>query len=225
MNKTIEFFYEIANIPRESGNEENIANYLCEFAQKRNLYYTKDQYNNVIIKKKNNNKTPIILQAHMDMVCEKDNNIEFDFKKDSIKVIEENGYLRAERTTLGADNGIGIAQILNILDSNLNYNIEAIFTVSEETSMIGADKVDLSNIEGKQLINLDGFEKNTIIIESASFFDIILKSKYFLKNTNEKTFYKEKDYIRLQPENSTMDPIIVPDCKILGKVAGVFRKM
>ena len=56
MNKTIEFFYEIANIPRESGNEENIANYLCEFAQKRNLYYTKDQYNNVIIKKKNNNK-------------------------------------------------------------------------------------------------------------------------------------------------------------------------
>lgn len=190
MNKTIEFFYEIANIPRESGNEENIANYLCEFAQKRSLYYTKDQYNNVIIKKKNNNKTPIILQAHMDMVCEKDNNIEFDFKKDSIKVIEENGYLRAEGTTLGADNGIGIAQILNILDSNLNYNIEAIFTVSEETSMIGADKIDLSNIEGKQLINLDGFERNTIIIESASFFDIILKSKYLLKNTNEKTFYK-----------------------------------
>lgn len=190
MSKTIEFFYEISKIPRESGNEKNIANYLCEFAKKRNLYYKKDQYNNVIIKKKNNSKIPIILQAHMDMVCEKDNDIEFDFKKDSIKVVEENGYLRAEGTTLGADNGIGIAQILNILDNNLTSNIEAVFTVSEETSMIGADKIDLSNLEGKQLINLDGFEKNTIIIESASFFDIILTSNYKFKCTNEKNFYK-----------------------------------
>lgn len=190
MNKTIEFFYEISKIPRESGNEKNIANYLCEFAKERNLYYKKDKYNNVIIKKKNNNKVPIILQAHMDMVCEKDNDIEFDFEKDSIKVVEENGYLRAKGTTLGADNGIGIAQILNILDNNLTSNIEAIFTVSEETSMIGADKIDLSEIEGKQLINLDGFEENTIIIESASFFDIILNSNYAFKSTNEKKFYK-----------------------------------
>lgn len=190
MNKTIEFFKEIAKIPRESGNEENIAQYLCKFAQKRKLYYKKDKYNNVIIKKKNNDKMPIILQAHMDMVCEKDNNIEFNFKKDSIKVIEEDGYLRAEGTTLGADNGIGIAQILNILDNNLNNNIEAIFTVSEETSMIGADKIDLSEIEGKQLINLDGFEENTIIIESASFFDIILKSKYTLKKSDKNNLYK-----------------------------------
>lgn len=192
MNKTIEIFKEIAKIPRESGNEENIANYLCQFAKKRNLYYKKDQYNNVIIKKKNNNKDPIILQAHMDMVCEKDSNIKFDFKKDSIKVIEENGYLRADRTTLGADNGIGIAQILNILDNNSDSNIEAVFTVSEETSMIGADKIDLSNLEGKQLINLDGFEKNTIIVESASFFDIVLNSNYTLEGTNEKNFYKVK---------------------------------
>lgn len=190
MNKTIEFFYEISKIPRESGNEKNIANYLCEFAKKRSLYYKKDKYNNVIIKKKNNNKVPIILQAHMDMVCEKDNDIEFDFEKDNIKVVEENGYLRAKGTTLGADNGIGIAQILNILDNNLTSNIEAIFTVSEETSMIGADKIDLSEIEGKQLINLDGFEENTIIIESASFFDIILNSNYAFKSTSEKNFYK-----------------------------------
>ncbi len=190
MNKTIEFFYEISKIPRESGNEENIAKYLCEFAKKRNLFYRKDQYNNVIIKKKNNNKTPIILQAHMDMVCEKDDNIEFNFKEDSIEAVEEKGYLKAKGTTLGADNGIGIAQILNILDSNLSANVEAVFTVSEETSMIGADKIDLSILEGKQLINLDGFEKNTIIIESASFFDIILTSNYIFKHANEKDFYK-----------------------------------
>lgn len=71
MNKTIEFFYEISKIPRESGKEEKIANYLCNFAEKRTLYYEKDKYNNVIIKKKTSQKEPIILQAHMDMVCEK----------------------------------------------------------------------------------------------------------------------------------------------------------
>ena len=118
MSKTIDFFNEISKIPRESGNEENISNYLCKFAEERSLYYEKDRYNNVIIKKKNSNKAPIILQAHMDMVCEKGADKEFDFGNDSIEVIEENGYLRANGTTLGADNGIGVAQILNILDDS-----------------------------------------------------------------------------------------------------------
>ena len=69
--KTIEFFKEISKIPRESGNEEKISEYLCEFAQKRNLFYFRDKYNNVLIKKKTCNKRPLILQAHTDMVCEK----------------------------------------------------------------------------------------------------------------------------------------------------------
>jgi len=189
MNNTIDFFYEISKIPRESGNEKGISNYLCEFAEKRNLYYEKDKYNNVIIKKKTSNKIPIILQAHMDMVCEKNNNINFDFKNDSIQIIEENGYLRANGTTLGADNGIGVAQILNILDSDSDCNIEAIFTVSEETTMIGAENIDLSKIEGRQLISLDGFEENTIIIESASFFDIILKMNYKFENSIKNKIY------------------------------------
>lgn len=189
MNKTIEFFYEISKIPRESGNEKEISNYLCEFAKSRNLYFKRDKYNNVIIKKKNSNKAPIILQAHIDMVCEKENNIDFDFKKDSINLIREGDILRANGTTLGADNGIGVAQILNILDSDIKCNVEAIFTVEEETTMIGAEKIDLSEIEGKQLINLDGFEENTIIIESASFFDIILNGKYnFRKDINKKVY-------------------------------------
>lgn len=178
MNKTIEFFYEISKIPRESGNEKEISEYLCKFAKSRNLYYEKDKYNNVIIKKENSNTEPIILQAHMDMVCEKELNKEFDFEKDSIEVYEENGYLKAKGTTLGADNGIGIAQILNILDSNLNVNIEAVFTVSEETTMVGAENINLEKLKGKKLINLDGFEENTIILESASFFDIILETNY-----------------------------------------------
>ena len=179
MSKTIDFFNEISKIPRESGNEENISNYLCKFAEERSLYYEKDRYNNVIIKKKNSNKAPIILQAHMDMVCEKGADKEFDFGNDSIEVIEENGYLRANGTTLGADNGIGVAQILNILDdSTIECNIEAVFTVEEETTMIGAEHIDVSSLEAKQLINLDGFEENTITIGSASFFDILLKFSY-----------------------------------------------
>jgi len=190
MSKTIDFFYEISKIPRESGNEENIANYLCEFAKARNLYYEKDKYNNVIIKKKTSEKTPIILQAHLDMVCEKENGLDIDFEKNPIEIIKKGDFLKANGTTLGADNGIGVAQILNILDSKLKCNIEAIFTVEEETTMIGAEKIDLSDIESKQMINLDGFEEDTIIIESASFFDIILKQNYNFESEVKEKIYK-----------------------------------
>ena len=187
-NTTINFFKEIAKIPRESGNEGKIAEYLCEFAKAKNLEYEKDKFNNVLIKKKNCNKVPIILQAHTDMVCEKENNKNFDFKSESIEVIEENGYLHANGTTLGADNGVGIAQILTILNSDMEVNIEAIFTVSEETSMIGSINFDVTKLKGKMLLNLDGFEENTILIESAGFYDIILKMDYRSNTKKEGNF-------------------------------------
>ena len=102
--------------------------YLCEFARKRNLEYYKDNYNNVLIKKKTSDANPLILQAHTDMVCV--SNKDFDFTKEPIEVIEKAGYLQANGTTLGADNGIGVAFILNILDNNIPCNIEAVFTSS-----------------------------------------------------------------------------------------------
>lgn len=190
MDRTVEFFYEISKIPRESGNEKLIAEFLCDFAKKRDLYYRKDAYNNVIIKKNTSDKEPIILQAHMDMVCEKEKNLEFDFEKDSINVFEENGFLKAKGTTLGADNGIGVAQILNILDSNLKCNIEAVFTATEETSMIGAERIDVSDFKSKEMINLDGFSENTILVESAGFFDIIYKLNYNFEKKSNKNVYK-----------------------------------
>ena len=168
--------------------KEKIAKYLCEFAELRNLEYEKDEYNNVLIKKNNCNKTPLILQVHTDMVCEKEQNKCFDFEEDSIEVMEKNGYLHANGTTLGADNGIGIAQILTILDSNIETNIEAIFTVSEETSMLGSINFDTSKLNGKMLLNLDGFEENTILIESAGFYDIILKMHNKFKNIQDNNF-------------------------------------
>lgn len=188
-DKTIEFFKEISKIPRESGNEKQISEYICNFAKARNLEYIQDKYNNVIIKKYVENSLPIILQAHLDMVCEKEEHIDFDFEKDEIKVYEENGYLKARGTTLGADNGIGVAQILNILDSDLNISIEAIFTVAEETTMVGAENIDVYSLKGKKMINLDGFEANTIITESASFFDIVLETSFkFEKKKFEKVY-------------------------------------
>ena len=186
---TIDFFKEITKIPRESGNEKKIANYLCEFAQKRNLEYFKDSYNNVLIKKKTKNSKPIILQAHTDMVCEKEKDYPFDFKNDSIELIIENGFIKANKTTLGADNGIGIAQILNILNSDIQANIEAVFTVSEETSMIGAINFDTTLLKGKSLLSLDGFEEKTIINESACFYDLLIKNN-FCFNDKFNYYYK-----------------------------------
>ena len=187
--KTINFFKELSLIPRESGNEKQISDYICNFAKARNLEYIQDKYNNVIIKKYVKNSNPIILQAHLDMVCEKEENLEFNFENDSLNIYEENGFLKAKGTTLGADNGIGVAQILNILDSDLNISIEAIFTVAEETTMIGAENIDVSSLKGKEMINLDGFESDTIITESASFFDIVLKTNFKFQKSNLKKIY------------------------------------
>ena len=172
VSKTIGYFMELSKIPRESGNEKMIADYIVNFAKERNLEYKRDEFDNVIIKKYVNDKEPIILQSHLDMVCVKENGLDFDFSNDSLNVYEDNGYLTAMGTSLGADNGIGVAQMLNILDNDLDISIEAIFTTNEETTMEGAEKIDLSDLRGKKMINLDGFDSDTILIESASFTDI-----------------------------------------------------
>lgn len=174
MNKTLYYFKEIAKIPRESGNEANIAKYLVNFAKERNLFYYEDGYHNVLIKKENPNLPCLILQAHTDMVCVSDD-ANFDFLENPIEVQEIDGYLQANHTTLGADNGIGVAQILNILDSDISCNIEAVFTSSEETTMDGAIHFDTSLLKGKYLLNLDGFDENTILTESAAYYDLIIE--------------------------------------------------
>lgn len=170
----IKFFEEISKIPRESGNEKEIKNYLVEFAKKRNLEVYEDENFNVIIKKgasKGKEKSePIAIQAHTDMVCEKRADIKHNFEKDPIILYKDDDYIRANGTTLGADNGIGVAQILAILDSkDLKLpKIEAIFTVQEETTMIGAKEIDLSNLESKKIISLDGGKEGKILVGSAN---------------------------------------------------------
>lgn len=187
---TLSFFREIAQIPRESGNEKQISDYLIEFAKKRNLFCKRDEYNNVLIKKKTADKEPLILQAHTDMVCEKEKSKVFDFAKDPIEIIEHDTYWSANGTTLGADNGIGVAQILAILDSDIPCNIEAVFTVSEETTMVGAMNFNTDDLSAKALLSLDSFEENTVILESACFYDILLEPKYELSVPINKNAYE-----------------------------------
>lgn len=175
MNKDWKFyFYEISKIPRKSGNEGKIKEYLVNFANERKLKYYIDEQNNVIIWKKANrnynNSETIGLQAHVDMVCEKSKNNKHDFNKEPIEVIEKDGFLKANGTTLGADNGIGVAYILAILDSTImnHPNIEAIFTTQEETTMNGVKYLDESKILSKKIISFDNFNEKEIWIGSAS---------------------------------------------------------
>lgn len=169
----LKYFYEISKIPRKSGNEEKIAKYLIEFAKERNLkYYTDSKYNVVIWKDASvgyEDKEILGFQCHTDMVCEKVDGSNHNFLKDSLDLIIENGFLKAKNTTLGADNGIGVAYILEILDSNLKMpKLECIFTSAEETTMEGVRFLDGNILKSKRIISFDNFLDTEILISSAT---------------------------------------------------------
>lgn len=157
--EVFKYFAEISNMPRGSGNTNNIVDYLVDFAVKNNLKYKKDNYNNVIITKEalNNKKSTIALQAHIDMVCVKTDKCNKDMTKEGIDFVVDGEWLKAEKTSLGADDGIGMAIILSILSDKSDYerDIVGIFTNDEEIGLIGAHKIDLSNLCIKYLINID----------------------------------------------------------------------
>ena len=178
------FFDEITKIPRESGHEEKIIAYLQKFAQQRSLECKTDEVGNVLIRKpgtKGMESAPtVILQSHSDMVCEKNSGVDFNFDTDPIRYIEENGWLIAKETTLGADCGIGIAAQLAILDSNeLSHGpIEALFTTEEETGLDGAKALKPGFLTGKFLINLDSEDEGEIFIGCAGGLDTTAKFDY-----------------------------------------------
>jgi len=167
------FFSEISKIPRGSGNEEEISKYLEEFAKARNLEYNRDSANNIIIIKEATpgyeDEPAIMLQGHMDMVCEKKKDSTHDFTKDPIKLLVDGDYLHADGTTLGADNGIAVAYIMALLsDENLKHpRLEAVITTDEEVGMHGAKALDLSNLKAKYMINLDSEEEGYLLVSCA----------------------------------------------------------
>lgn len=169
----LKYFGEIAKIPRGSGNEGEISNFLVTFAKSQGLEYTKDSANNVIMIKEASegyeNNPAIMLQGHMDMVCEKRKESTHDFLKDEIKLVVDGDFLHADGTTLGADNGIAVAYIMSILsDQTLKHpRIEAVITTDEEVGMNGAKALDLSKLQAKHLINLDSEEEGYLLASCA----------------------------------------------------------
>lgn len=159
--KVFEYFEEISNIPRGSGNTKEISNYIYNFGKDNGFETYQDDTNNVIIIKQANEgyekKPAIMLQGHIDMVAEKDSTSIHDFLKDPLDLHVENGFLKANGTTLGADDGIAVAYMLAILsdESIKTPRLECVFTVDEETGMDGAVNIDLSICQSRRLINLD----------------------------------------------------------------------
>ncbi|MDR2939060.1 MAG: aminoacyl-histidine dipeptidase [Clostridiales bacterium] len=157
----LDFFEGISKIPRGSGNEKGISDYLCSWAKARGLYVFQDESLNILIKKPGSkgyeNSAPVIIQGHLDMVCEKNMDTEHDFLKDPIKTYIDGDFIKAKGTTLGADNGIAVAMAMEILDRQdlLHPPIEVLMTTEEEVGLCGARAFDTSLLSGKYLINLD----------------------------------------------------------------------
>ncbi len=187
--KVFKFFEEISSVPRGSGDMKRIADYCVRFAEERNLSYIRDEADNVVIFKAPTcgyeNAEAVILQGHLDMVCQKTEESEIDFLTDGLELYIDGDFVKAKGTTLGADNGIAVAMVLAILDSN-EYShpaIEAVFTTDEEIGMIGALKLDMSVLKGKKMINLDAEEDGILTVSCAGGSDFIMTAPIKRKET------------------------------------------
>lgn len=155
------YFEQLAAIPHGSRNTKQISDYLVSFAKEQGLEYYQDEANNVVMiaeaTKGYENAEPIIIQGHMDMVCEKENGYDIDFEKDGLKLYVDGDFLKAEGTTLGGDDGIAVAYALAILaDEEIAHpRLEVVITVDEEIGMLGAESIDLSMLKGHKMLNID----------------------------------------------------------------------
>ncbi len=171
--KVFEYFEDICKIPHGSGNTFAISQYCVDFAKNHNLEVKRDSLNNVIIKKTASvgyeTHPAVIIQGHLDMVCEKEANCNIDFNTDGLVLEISDGYLQAKGTTLGGDDGIAVAMALAVLDDDtlLHPDIYAVFTVDEETGMFGAEYIDLKDVNSKILLNIDS-EKESILTVSCA---------------------------------------------------------
>ena len=189
------YFSEICKIPRGSGNEKQISNYLTREGKKLGLEVVQDEHYNVLIKKKATpgyeNAPTVIIQGHMDMVCEKNKGTDHDFKKDPIKLRVEGNYLYATDTTLGADNGIAVAMGLALLasDNIVHPPLEVVFTADEEESMNGAMNLKGDLFKGSYIINLDSEEEGTITVSCAGGVTALVTIEKEFKDVNSKVAF------------------------------------
>lgn len=159
--KVFDYFEEIAAIPHGSRNTKEISDYLVNFAKEHGLVSYQDEANNVIIVQEATegyeDAETIIIQGHMDMVCEKESDCDIDFEKDGLRLYVDGDFLKAKGTTLGGDDGIAVAYALAIMDSPeiAHPRLEVVITVDEEIGMLGAEEIDLSMLKGHKLLNID----------------------------------------------------------------------
>ncbi len=183
MKTWLDYFKEICLIPREAGNEDGIRAYLLSFAKENGFEGLRDKDGNIIIKapatKGYENKTTVILQGHMDMVCVKRPESEHDFTKDPIEMCIDGDIITAKNTSLGGDNGIAMALAMAVLtDPQAQHGpVEVLITYSEETGLYGAMNVDASMLSGKKLLNLDSEEENIITVGCAGGLNLFFDKK------------------------------------------------
>lgn len=167
------YFEKICAIPHGSGNMKALSDYCVRFAEEHGLQVICDEAKNVVIYKPGTkgyeNAQPVILQGHLDMVCQKEENSPIDFTKDGIEAYIDGDFIKAKGTTLGADNGIAVSMIMAILASRdlPHPPIEAVFTTDEEIGMLGAKKLDVSILKSKKMINLDAEEADMLTVSCA----------------------------------------------------------
>lgn len=171
--KVFEYFEDLCAVPHGSGNTKQISDYCVNFAKEHGFSFVQDSLNNVIIRKNASagyeNSPTVILQGHLDMVCEKDSTSEIDFLKDGLSLRLDGDFVSADGTTLGGDDGIAVAMALCVLDSTdiLHPPLEVLFTTDEETGMYGADGLDASLLKGKILLNIDSEDEGILTVGCA----------------------------------------------------------
>ena len=182
-------FSALNSVPRPSKKEERVIEFIKNFGEKLNLETAVDEVGNVIIKKPATagmeNRKSIVLQSHLDMVCQKNNDVNFDFETQGIEMEVDGDWVKAKGTTLGADNGLGVASIMSVLESSdiQHPALEALFTIDEETGMTGAKGLKSGQLEGQILLNLDTEEDDEIDIGCAGGVDVTATQKYSLENS------------------------------------------
>jgi dipeptidase D len=205
------YFGEICKIPRPSKKEDKIIRFLTEFAEKENLAYKKDEIGNVLILKPASdgfeNVQSVVLQSHIDMVCEKHSHVKHNFEKDPIIPIVEEGWVKASGTTLGADDGIGMAAQLALLASDdiKHGPIECLFTVDEETGLTGAFNLKDGFFTSKILLNLDSEDDGELFIGCAGGVDTVATFDVETEETPEKYFAFRVDVSGLKGGHSGDD--------------------
>lgn len=205
------YFADLNEVPRPSKQEERVIAFIKKFGQSLNLPTYEDEVGNVIIKKPASkgmeSRTTVVLQSHLDMVCQKNSDTDFDFNTEGIKMYVDGDWVKAKGTTLGSDNGIGVASIMALLASNdiPHPPLEGLFTIDEETGMTGAMGLKGGLLDAKIMLNLDTEDDDELTIGCAGGIDINVSGTYPVESAGEDTVAYKLSVTGLSGGHSGMD--------------------